>query len=115
MDPATFYRTRQETALWLQLMLRTDDGLDYDDDVADPDNPTTVGTNEYGSDESDDIGEDDQNMPAHEEASASNQQPKKPCTKKLRICTGNIVVAQPSPDLPNEPLSQERQWRKRDT
>ena len=116
MDPATFFGTRHKE---IRPVVPTnaddsDHGLDYDDDVADPDfNPTTVSKNGFVSGESDDMGEDDLSIYAHEEGSASNQQ-NKPCTKKRRICTGNPVEVHPRIDLLNEPLSRERQWRKRD-
>lgn len=90
----------------------SDDGLDDEDDVEDPDyNSCTGGDNATESDDSED---DDQNVPAHEEGNAPAQQPKKPCGKERRIGQENFVVMEPSHELPCEPLLRERQWRKRD-
>lgn len=114
MNTGSFYGTRQKE---LQPVIpddagESDDGLDYDDDVDDPDfNPQRHSNNEI---ESDDTDEEDQNRPAYEEQSAPTQQPEKPCAKRRGTKKENIVVVQPSPGDENETVSRERQWRKRD-
>ena len=117
MDASVFYGTRQRD---LQAVVPlnaddSDDGFDCDDDVADPDFILeTANSNGFESDESNEAGENDQILLPNEEGDTSISKPTTPCNKKRKKRVGNIDAVQPSPEIPDEPLSRERQWRKKD-
>ena len=112
MDAASFYGTRKTNlqAVVPSYAEDSDDGIDSDDDVANPDyTPNTTDATECDVEERDDEYIDSSTMMDSNEGS-SNQQLEGPSKMRQQ----NIVVIEPNDEPSEDNTSREHQWRKRD-
>ena len=112
MDASSFYGTRKTNlqAVFPSYAEDSDDGIDSDDDVANPDyTPNTTDATECDVEERDDEYIDSSTMMDSNEGS-SNQQLEGPSKMRKQ----NIVVIEPNDEPSEDNTSREHQWRKRD-